>query len=132
MHFEGHLPVTTQFISNIGSPQGDSISGPLFTIYFKRALQKLREAINSEPIDVRDINPQWIERENSNLPKEMEYADDCDFLTLKIHLSVFFEKMSLMIIIMMPLWNGGGGGGMSFCLKFNFNLCIWKLMLTVL
>ena len=50
-------------------------------MYFERALQKLKEAINNEPIDVRDINPQWIERENSNLPNYMEYADDCDFLT---------------------------------------------------
>ena len=33
-----------------------------------------------EPINVRDINPQWIERLNSNLPDEMEYADDCDFV----------------------------------------------------
>ena len=29
----------TTFESNIGSPQGDSISGPLFTLYFNRALQ---------------------------------------------------------------------------------------------
>ena len=71
----------TAFTSNIGSSQGDSISGPLFTIYFNKALQQLNDTMQSEPIDVRDINPQWIERLNSNLPDEMEYADDCDFDT---------------------------------------------------
>ena len=30
---------TITFESNIGSPQGDSISGPIFTIYFNHALQ---------------------------------------------------------------------------------------------
>ena len=36
---------TTTFESNIGSPQGDSISGMLFTIYVNDALQKLRKEI---------------------------------------------------------------------------------------
>ena len=71
----------TTFTSNIGSPQGDSISGPLFTIYFNKALQQLNDTMQRESIDVRDINPQWIERLNSNLPDEMEYADVCDFVT---------------------------------------------------
>ena len=71
----------TTFTSNIGSPQGDSISGPLFTIYFSKALQQLNDTMQRESIDVRDINPQWIERLNSNLPDEMEYANVCDFVT---------------------------------------------------
>ena len=71
------------FVSNIGSPQGDSISGPLFTIYFERALRELETIVDNVPIDVRDINPQcqWIERDESHLPEEIEYADDCDFMT---------------------------------------------------
>ena len=44
-----------QFQSNIDSPQGDSKSGPLFTLYSDKALRKL-EHIQSEPIDVNDIN----------------------------------------------------------------------------
>ena len=71
----------TPFMSNIGSPQGDSISGPLFTMYLNNALQQLKVAMDTEEIDVREINSQWIERTNSNLPNEMEYADDCDFAT---------------------------------------------------
>ena len=46
----------SQFTSNIGSPQGDSISGPLFTVYFENALKELRKAVDEEPVDVRDIN----------------------------------------------------------------------------
>ena len=66
---------------NIGSPQGDSISGPLFTSYFEKALREIEAAVNAIPIDVSDINMQWIEQQASNLPNEMEYADDCDFVT---------------------------------------------------
>ena len=72
---------TTPFQSNIGSPQGDSISGPLFTTYFEHQLKQLRYEIENEPIHVPDINQKWIEQRNSTLPKEMIYADDCDFLT---------------------------------------------------
>ena len=64
-----------KFNSNIGPPQGDSISGPLFTLYFEKALRKLEQQIQSEPIDVNDINKQWLE------PAEMIYADDCDVIT---------------------------------------------------
>ena len=51
---------TTTFESNIGSPQGDIISRPLFTIYFYPTLQHLREDIGKETINVRDINAQWM------------------------------------------------------------------------
>ena len=40
-----------------------------------------RSAIDKSPIDVRDINLKWIERDNSDLPSELVYADDCDFVT---------------------------------------------------
>ena len=72
-----------KLLSNIGVPQGDSISGPLFTIYFERALRELETVVDNVPIDVRDVNPQWIERDESHLPEEMEYADDCDFMKTK-------------------------------------------------
>ena len=70
----------TPFESNIGWPQGESINGPLVTIYFNRTLQQIREETGKEPIDVRDINVQWPERMKSNLPDEMMYTDDCDFI----------------------------------------------------
>ena len=60
---------TTTFESNIGSPPGDGISGSLFTIYFNHALQQLKEEIEKELIDVRDINAQWTERMKGNLPE---------------------------------------------------------------
>ena len=41
---------TTTFESNIGSPQGDSISGTLFTIYVNDALQQLRKEIRRKNI----------------------------------------------------------------------------------
>ena len=72
---------TTAFESNIGSPQGDSISGPLFTTFFENALRLVDEIVQKEPIDVREINIQWIEKVNSNLPDKVIYADDCDFLS---------------------------------------------------
>ena len=71
----------TTFESNIGSPQGDSISGLLFTLYFNRALQQIKDEMQKEPIDCRDINPRWVEKMESSIPEEIVYADDCDFIT---------------------------------------------------
>ena len=45
----------TTFESNIGSPQGDSISGTLFTLHFNRALQQIKNEMQKEPIDCRDV-----------------------------------------------------------------------------
>ena len=70
----------TPFESNIGWPQGESINGPLVTIYFNRALQEIREEAGKEPIDVRDINIQWPERMKNNLADEIMYTNDCDFI----------------------------------------------------
>ena len=64
------------FPSNIGSPQGDGISGTFSNIYFEKSIRKVRECralqISKAIID-HDYGLQ------SNLPDEMEYADDCDF-----------------------------------------------------
>ena len=54
--------------TNIGGPQGDSYSGPLFTIYFENAL---REVCTEVGIDLN----------NMELPEEMIYADDYDHVT---------------------------------------------------
>ena len=37
--------------------------------------------MRKEPIDIRGVNPQWIERMKSNLPDKMMYADVGDFIT---------------------------------------------------
>ena len=71
----------TTFESNIGSPQGDSISGPLCTLYFNRALQQIKDEMQKEPIDCRYINTRLVEKMESSIPEELVYADDCDFIT---------------------------------------------------
>ena len=58
---------TKPFTTNIGSPQGDSYSGPQFTMYFEEALEGVRDEINM----VVELC----------LPQEMIYADDYDHLT---------------------------------------------------
>ena len=65
------------FVSNIGSPQGDSISGPLFEIYFENALKELRNIVLTYK------NRSSIPQGTTSLPEEIIYADDCDFLTTK-------------------------------------------------
>ena len=69
------------FEFNIGSPQGDSISGPSFTLYLHRALQQTKDEMQKEPIDCRDINPRWVKTMESTIPEETVYVDDCDFIT---------------------------------------------------
>ena len=70
----------TTFESNIVSPQGDSISGPLFKLYFNRALQKIKDEMHKEPNHCRNINSRWVEKMKSSIPEEIVYADDCDFI----------------------------------------------------
>ena len=55
------------FQSNIGSPQGDALSGTLFNIYLEYALRKIRSFFKNDTI--------------SSLPQETIYADDVDFIT---------------------------------------------------
>ena len=62
---------TAPFTSNIGSSQGDGISGVLFDIYFEASLRKIREILN-----LRNITSK------KNLPEEAIYADDADFITI--------------------------------------------------
>ena len=56
--------------TNIGSPQGDGISGIFFNIALENALRTLR-------VDLNEIN----QVERSSLPTEIIYADDSDFLS---------------------------------------------------
>ena len=55
------------FESNIGSPQGDALSGILFSINFENALSKVRSFFNVD--------------ETLTLPQEAIYADDAEFIT---------------------------------------------------
>ena len=72
---------TKSLKSNIGSPQGDAVSGPFFTICFENYLKKFREEVRNIPVNIYDINNQWLDQRQSNLPNELIYADDYDFIT---------------------------------------------------
>ena len=56
------------FATNIGAPQGDSLSPVLFTIYLELALREIRKACPRPPEDL-------------TIPQEIEYADDTDFIS---------------------------------------------------
>ena len=59
------------FISNIRVPRGDGLSPVLFTIYLEAALRDVR-----------------IDLGNKELPTELAYADDVDFVSEKGHVNV--------------------------------------------
>ena len=59
---------------NIGSRQGDTISGPFFNIEFENALRSSRERMNKARSQVTYANS-----EKSSLPTDLEYANDSDF-----------------------------------------------------
>ena len=63
-----------QFNTNIGSPQGDGLSGTFFNVMFEAALRKVRAQVNAV---IPTIEHSYVKR--SNLPDELIYADDCDF-----------------------------------------------------
>ena len=56
------------FKSNIGSPQGDGLSGKLYTIYFEASLRELRPILDQ----AQTLSP--------TIPEEAIYADDADFI----------------------------------------------------
>ena len=67
-----HVNGATQklpFISNVGTPQGDSLSPVLFIVYLEHALR-----------EVRSIIPK-LEAKYQHLPREIIYADDYDNIT---------------------------------------------------
>ena len=69
---------TTSFTTNIGSPQGDALSGCLFTIYFESSLRKFRIQINNNPI----LNEHsYALPYDPTYPEECIYADDADFIS---------------------------------------------------
>ena len=70
---------TEMFKSNIGAPQGDALSGNLFTIYFEYALRKVREKLKG--LDVINKEHSYSKQLTTTIPEEIIYADDADFIT---------------------------------------------------
>ena len=71
---------TEKFESNIGSPQGDGISGIFFNIYLEESLRRTRfEAKGKDPTIEHSYA---IKKKKNNLPEEEIYADDTDFTFL--------------------------------------------------
>ena len=65
----------TTFNTNIGSPQGDGLSGVLFDIYYENSFRKLTEELDK-------ISPELSITINChNPPNELQYADNADFIT---------------------------------------------------
>ena len=69
---------TSKFQSNIGSPQGDGISGILFNIYLEHSLRILRRQADATDILYEHC---YANVPRSMLPDEIVYADDTDFIT---------------------------------------------------
>ena len=61
---------TNPFISNVGTPQGDSLSPVLFIIYLEHALKEVRETF-----------PEPKTKFEEHIPNEIAYADDVDFIS---------------------------------------------------
>ena len=88
---------TEPFPSNVGSPQGDGISGPIFNVYFEAALREFRHSFNTatpQPYaEHQYTQPQLTVHTpldhpytaNIQCPEELIYADDADFLTTDPH-----------------------------------------------
>ena len=77
----------TPFETNVGSPQGDGLSGDLFTVYFEHALRTLRTRLNElSPLTVYQMPHQ-------HPPSEVEYADDADFITVEKQRDEVFNQI---------------------------------------
>ncbi|GFS19133.1 retrovirus-related Pol polyprotein LINE-1 [Elysia marginata] len=57
------------FMSNVGTPQGDSLGPVLFTIYLENALREIRTTL-----------PEPNSSYGREIPSEIAYADDVDFI----------------------------------------------------
>ena len=69
---------TEPFSSNMGSLQGDALSGVLFNIYFEESLRRVRTFRHEMDSDDGEESGKGAP---NFLPQEAIYADDADFLT---------------------------------------------------
>ena len=64
----GNTKINT-FISNVGTPQGNSLSPVLFIVYLEHALKEDRTTL-----------PRQIVKYEKEIPNEIAYADEVDFI----------------------------------------------------
>ena len=67
--------VSIEFISSLGGPQGDSLSGTLFTIVLAGALYHLRAVTERPTPPIQECG----------MPEESEYSDDVDFMNTQLN-----------------------------------------------
>ena len=79
------------FITTVGIPQGDSISPVLFVIYFEAAIREIRSHIQRPELDVQ-----------LNLPLDVGYADDLDFISTS---KSFLETLEVEVCNLLGNWN---------------------------
>ena len=70
--------MTDSFETNMGSPQGDGISGTFFDVYLEKELRIVRTFVN---IRKPEIEHDYCQQKRSSIPNELVYADDSDFAT---------------------------------------------------
>ena len=63
--------------TNIGSPQGDALSGCLFIIYLEKSLRALHDQVNNNHVTSEHF---CAVSSKSTLPDECIYADDRDLI----------------------------------------------------
>ena len=76
LEIKTHDVPSDPFTTNIGSPQGDGLSGCLFTIYLEKALRTLRSKLDNRQIIQEHCYATNVEK---IIPDELIYADDADF-----------------------------------------------------
>jgi hypothetical protein len=77
--------LSSPFETNIGAPQGDSLSPVLFIIYLELAMREIRAAC-PRPI------------EDQSLPNEIIYADDTDFISTSCQVIEEIEPTAKIIL----------------------------------
>ena len=80
--------IDVHFQSNQGVPQGDSLSPVLFTVYLEAALKDLRSKLSTLKANNRTLE------NHHNIPDEVIYADDTDFVCESAQLAEIIEDIA--------------------------------------
>ena len=78
--------ISVPFHTNRGSPQGDGLSGKLFTIYFEASLRKLREEMEKK--DNIQTEHRYSAKTTPMYPEEAIHEDDADFINIYMNCEI--------------------------------------------